>query len=117
MRERLGDEPAEPFVGFVLTRNGEDVGSVVVNGWAHGNCYMTAALWGPVVIAQARAVFRYCFNALECNRITLHCKVSNARALSIVQRLGFQPEGLCRQYFDGEDAIVLGLLKSEQRII
>ena len=79
--------------------------------------FMTAAIWGPVGVPAARNVFAYCFEQLECNRITLHCKVSNARALKMVRRLGFKDEGLCRAYFDGEDAIVLGLLRAEQRII
>ena len=113
----LGDAPAKPFVGLVLTADEKPVGAVVINGYAHGNCYMTAAIWGPVGVPAARNVFAYCFEQLECNRITLHCKVSNARALKMVQRLGFKREGLCRAYFDGEDAIVLGLLRAEQRII
>lgn len=113
----LGSAPAKPFVGLVLTSGEKPVGAVIVNGYAHGNCYMTAAVWAPVGMRSARAVFDYCFHQLDCNRITLHCKVTNHRALKMVRRLGFKDEGLCRAYFDGEDAIVLGLLRDEQRIV
>ena len=43
-----------------------------------------------------------------CIRVTLEVRRSNARAIDLYRRLGFQPVGARRAYYaDGEDAIVM----------
>lgn len=115
--QALGAYPAEPYVGIVLYNGNTHVGSVLVNGWANGNCFFTAVVTGPLSVKQVRYVFNYCFKTLDCNRITATTDTSNFQAIHAMQRLGFQYEGLLRGFYNGKDAAVYGLLRDEQRIV
>ena len=63
-----------------------------------------------------RAVFRYPFVQLECRRVSGFVPASNAAALRFDRHLGFVDEGRMREALpNGEDVIVLGMLKRECR--
>lgn len=113
----LGAAPSQPYVGIVLYKGSRRVGSVLINGWGHGNCFLTAVLTGPVTVTQARYVFRYCFETLDCQRITATTHVLNGSAIHAMRRLGFKYEGILKGYYSGKDAAVFGLLRNEQKIV
>ncbi len=117
VEQTLGAAPAKPFIGIVLYHKNHRVGSVVVNGWGHGNCFLTAVVTGPLTPAQVRYVFRYCFSTLDCQRITATTHIKNGRAIHALRKLGFKYEGIMRGYFNGKDAALYGLLRSEQKIV
>ncbi len=117
IEEVLGSAPARPYVGIVLYRGAHRVGSVIINGWGHGNCFFTAVVTGPLSIAQTRYVFRYCFETLDCHRITATTLVTNGLAIHTMRRLGFKYEGILKGYYSGKDAAMYRLLRSEQKIV
>jgi len=57
--------------------------------------------------------FSYPFDQIGCNRITALIKEKNKMALKTCIRLGFKKEGLLREAQDGENLVVLGMLKKE----
>ncbi|WP_230682105.1 GNAT family N-acetyltransferase, partial [Streptococcus pneumoniae] len=61
--------------------------------------------------------FGYPFNQLGCVRMTSLIRRSNARSRRFCEGLGFQVEGVIRLGFRTEDAILLGLLRSECRFL
>lgn len=111
----LGIEISGPFLGLVIETDDLVAGVAVLNDYRPGNnIELTVAAVGPWSIGDVRGVARYCFD--RCRRITARTKVTNTRAIKMLEVLGFKQEGVMRQYFDGEDAMVFGLLRSEQRI-
>lgn len=106
-----------PFAGLVIeTDNGGVCGAVVFNDFSNGNIEMTGVgqgCWTPYVI---RELARYVFKYLDCTRVTARTAVSNHKARAALRALGFRQEGRVREWFKGEDAILYGLLRREQRI-
>jgi len=45
-----------------------------------------------------RALINYSFTELGLNRLVIMAAVENAKSRAIPERLGFTPEGVCRQY-------------------
>ena len=106
----------EPFIGLLVERNGKQVGAVILNDYRpKWNIEVTAASSGPWSISDLREIIRYCFERV--NRITVRTSVKNTRAIYILGVMGFRQEGIMREFFDCGDAMVMGLLKSEQKIV
>lgn len=62
------------------------------------------------------AMCDYPFNFLDCGRVTIPVKADNAECLRFVKHFGFTEEGRLRKAFpDGQDLVILGLLKNECR--
>lgn len=106
----------DPYIGLIVEHGGKVSGSFILNDYTPGNnIEMSAVISGHVPVKDLRDVFRYCFARVR--RVTARTSVNNARTLHVLETLGFTREGLLRQWFkDGSDAVVFGLLKSEQRI-
>ena len=65
-----------------------------------------------------RVAFRYPFVQLGCRRVTGYIPAKNADSLRLAQHLGFVREGLKREATeDGDDVVVLGMLKNECRYL
>jgi len=58
-------------------------------------------------------VFCYTYYQLECRRCTVRVAASNLKSLKLVTKLGFKAEGVLREALNGEDCIILGMLKNE----
>lgn len=113
--ERLKVHIAQPFIGLVVERDGDQVGAVVLNDYRPGrNIELTVAIDGPWTVRDFREIIRYCFERVR--RITMRTKCDNARAIKMLEALGFKQEGIMREWFEGTDAVVFGLLRSEQKI-
>lgn len=113
----LGVDLCPPFIGFCVLDRNILHGAVILNDFTGANIEMTGVgrgCWSPRVI---RALARYIFEQLKCRRVTARTAVSNDKAIRSLERLGFRREGIARQWFDGEDAIIFGLLADEQRIV
>ncbi len=111
----LGYSFAQPYIGMVVDRDGEVVSAIIFNGFIRGqNIDMTGVgkVWPVFVIRQ---IARYCFARVK--RVTSRTCVSNHAAIKALEAAGFKREGVMRDYFPDGDAIVFGLLKSEQRLI
>lgn len=111
----MGLHVADPFIGLIVEKDGKQVGAVILNDYTPGqNIELTAHTCGNWSISDVRGVARYCFARVR--RITARTSVNNTRAAYMLTALGFQREGVLRNWFDDADAIVFGLLRSEQRI-
>jgi hypothetical protein len=106
---------ADPFIGLLIEKDGVPVGAVILNDYTPGqNIELTAHTCGNWSISDVREIARYCFARVR--RITARTSVKNTRAAYMLRALGFKREGVLRDWFDDADAIVFGLLRSEQRI-
>lgn len=115
LERELGLFVADPFIGLLIEQNEKIVGAVILNDYRPGeNIELTAHTCGNWQIKDVRNIARYCFNRVR--RITAHTSVRNTRACYMLKALGFRCEGTLREWFNGDDAFVFGLLKSEQRI-
>jgi len=119
--ERIAHVPSwgEWFEAIGLERDAELVAAVIFNLWSGADIAMhIAAVPGRRWMTREflRAAFRYPFVQLECQRVTGYVPASNADALRFDRHLGFVEEGRMREALpNGEDVIVLGLLKRECR--
>ena len=59
------------------------------------------------------SLFAYPFNQCDANRLLVTCDESNDKAMKMNKQLGFTPEGILRQMYYPNDAIVWGMLKDE----
>lgn len=64
-----------------------------------------------------KRMYDYVFNKCGVARLSVLVRESNHKSLKLVRGLGFQEEGRLRKYFNPEDGIVLGQLRSECRWI
>ncbi|TAH36529.1 MAG: N-acetyltransferase [Alphaproteobacteria bacterium] len=58
-------------------------------------------------------IFSYPFLQLQCQRITAQTRENNSEAIDFLKRLGFKQEGVLRQWYGNEAALVFGMIKSE----
>ena len=74
--------------------------------------------WGQGLMPEAlRALIRYGFEMMALNRIEATTHTENRRSQRVLAKLGFQREGLLREYYYREgaynDQILFSLLRSE----
>ena len=74
--------------------------------------------WGKGLAAEAlREIIRHIFDTTEINRIEAIIRPGNTRSRKLASRVGFQEEGILRDYifFDGQywDNVLYSLLKKE----
>lgn len=113
----LGLTFERPFSGFLLLDAKGVSGALILNNFDGNNVHVTVANKRPMSVRNARELARLCFVDLNCVRITARTRPSNGRACRGLQALGFQLEGVARQHFRDEDAMLYGLLRDEQRLI
>lgn len=116
--QALGFNIAQPFCGFkVINEKQEIVGAFIFNSFESGNVELTVASHEKLTIRVIRFIVYLAFVELKCKRITARTRASNARAINAITKAGAKQEGVLREYFFGEDAIIFGLLAKEQRLI
>jgi hypothetical protein len=115
IERELGLHISDPCLGLVIEQEHRVVGAVILNDYTpEQNIELTAHTKGNWSIADVRGVARYCFARVR--RITARTSVKNTRAAYMLKALGFKQEGVLRDWFEDGDAIMFGLLRSEQRI-
>src|SRR5205814_1584261 len=71
-----------------------------------------------IMTAAAAALVRYAFDELRVNRVVICAAVENTRSRALIERLGFEFEGVARQHYrigDGwHDDAVYSMLASER---
>jgi ribosomal-protein-alanine N-acetyltransferase len=81
--------------------------------------WMIVPAWRGKGVARdaATALLRYCFTTLGANRIEARIEPANAPSLRVAARLGFQREGLMREWIVVEgtprDMLMLALLRDD----
>ncbi|MBL9104060.1 MAG: GNAT family N-acetyltransferase [Myxococcales bacterium] len=69
-----------------------DIPSFEIGYWAR-----TAYAGRGLVSEAVNAVTRYAFAALAARRVEIRCDVANARSIAVIERLGFEREGVLRR--------------------
>ncbi len=114
----LGDSPYTA-IGLFDRRGYITAGTVYCN-YTERDVYMHHAQLNPrsLTLHYLREAFRYPFDQLRVHRVTATVAEGNAASLRFVRHLGFVDEGRVREYFEnGDDAIILGMLRSECRLL
>jgi RimJ/RimL family protein N-acetyltransferase len=111
--------------GIRLVDSDELIGWVELDGvqWTHQTSYVgigigNRAYWGKGYGSEAmRLVLQFAFNELNLHRVHLTVFSYNPRAIRMYENLGFQREGVYREYLhrDGQryDMLLYGLLRRE----
>jgi RimJ/RimL family protein N-acetyltransferase len=115
VERELGLHVADPFIGLLVERDQKLVGAVILNDYRPGdNIELTMHVRSAWGVGDVRDIARYCFARVR--RISAHTRLNNERACRMLTALGFKREGVLREWFNGEDAALYGLLRSEQKI-
>ena len=122
----IADEQAYPFFIF---RAEDDVllGGLTLSNIRRGvtqSCSLGYWMGAPHagrghMDAAVRAVATYVFGGLDLHRLEAACLPDNAASIRLLERVGFQREGLARRYLciDGawRDHLLFGLLEGDVR--
>ena len=110
---RLGVSLCPPYTCMGLERDGAIVCGAVFNVFEGADIHVGIAGSGWTR-GFIRAVGRYVFDQLGCERMTAITRCGDVVAYA--QRLGGQIEGRLRNHFGrGADGVVLGILRDEWR--
>jgi RimJ/RimL family protein N-acetyltransferase len=106
--------PDDVLIGFI------ELGEVL---WTHRNSWLAIAIgerafWGQGYGYEAMSLaLDFAFNELNLHRIQLSVYSYNQRGIRLYERLGFQREGIYREYLlrDGQryDMLLYGILSHE----
>lgn len=118
VEDAFGQKIYEPFIGLVmLDDDGMAEGACVFNNYDGRDVHFTAVNGHHIRPADARFVARYVFETLGCHRCTAITGRNNGWARKALRQLGFKIEGFMREHFPNDDAVIYGLLRSEQKIV
>ncbi len=101
---------------------GFKLGNKLLGGLIYHNIRPQRDLWMTIYTADKRwccrralrIIFGLAFNLWQVERISICVSAKNTSCIKLVEKLGFQREGLSRRYMDdGSDCLFFGMLKSE----
>lgn len=112
--------------GITLQGSSRVIGTCGFHLWSHMDARaevgfdLAPAFWRQGLMSEAlQAALAYGFTEMRLNRIEAHALPTNAASLGLLARMGFQREGVLRQfrfYRDRyNDEVVLSLLRDEFR--
>jgi RimJ/RimL family protein N-acetyltransferase len=129
--ERILHRPADAdIIDYAIHRREDDAligcGMIALINRYNRRCNLGISMgcdksnWGKGYGREAlRAVIGYCFNELEMNRIEVEIYEFNARSIRLFEGLGFQREGVRREYIYKDEAFkdgyIYGLLRKDWR--
>lgn len=118
IKNTLGIELEAPFCGYAIyDTDGVVVGAFAFTNYTSDNVELTVAVKERLTLRVVRFIVYLAFVDLGCRRISARTRASNVRAIRAIEKSGAKREGVAREYFNGEDAILFGLLRHEQRLI
>lgn len=109
------DWPGATAIG--LASGDKIIAGMIVTNYSRytRNCEVSFAADTPkwATKPSIRAMLRYPFEQLGCQRITTVIARSNTRSIRFNEGIGFKQEGVMRLGAGHEDALIFGLLKAE----
>ena len=112
---RLNCTFVPPFEAWGIADNqGQIIGAVVFNDFAEKNVEVSVVGKGWTR-ATLKAIGRYCFTDLGCNRVSITTRASNTLVRTLAERLGGKVEGIKRKFYSDDDAVIYGVLKEEYK--
>lgn len=112
---RLGGKPFSPpykAIGVADARGGL-VGGFVFTGFNGDGVELSLAGRGVASRNAMRAVLSYVFEQLNCQRLQVHTRRSNALVKKMLPRLGFRYEGVARNFYGAEDGFTYSLTTAD----
>ena len=98
-----------------IIKNQKLIAGVVYHNLRDGQIEASIAVtdknWANKTILYA--LFAYPFKQCNCHRILVTVRDNNNKSIKLAKRLGFKHEGKLRQMFPPNDAVLLGMLRSE----
>lgn len=113
---KVGTRFYMPYTAMGVERDGAILGGAVFNCFTGPDVEMTVAGEARAFTRGFyRAVYRYLFGQLGCERVSI--TTESLDVVRLAERLGAQVEGMKRNCFGrGRDAFLLGILKDEWAI-
>lgn len=91
-------------------------GGVVYTNYTPANVFASIVLEAPLTKQFLYAMFYCPFEQWKVRHISSAIEASNERSINLCTRMGFRLEGRLRESaINGEDVIMMGMLKSECR--
>lgn len=117
MEARMDEKIIPPYTAFgVVGADGQIAGGVLFNQVHEGNIELSVVAPGNLSRRLFRVLAAYAFGTHGAARVTARTRASSLRVRRVIEKAGFQQEGVLRSYYhDGDDAVLYGLLKSECR--
>ncbi len=114
--------------GMILKETGEYIGSVglnnlnIVSKKAEVGYELHPSYWGKGLTTEAvKAILQYSFDELDLYRMGAITYPQNTASTKLLEKIGFQKEGLLRgylfQYSRSHDAFVFSILQSEWKAL
>lgn len=119
---RCGVAEFGPCAAIGVEREGRLVAGAVFHEHDHGSMLVSFAAddlrWAQRGVLAG--IFAYPFRQVRCRRLTAVTDVANARAIRLLGKLGFRPEGRLREHFvnsagAASDGAIFGMLARECR--
>lgn len=97
----------------------EILGAVVYDCFYAHDCNLSIAIASPRCVTRGtlRQVFNYPFKQLGLTRVSASVAADNEKSLRLMERWGFQKEGVKRNGYGHCDEILFGMLRSESKWI
>ena len=114
VKERTGRDLVEPFYGFVSSAHGIDHSTIIVNFFDGRNCEVTV-LARSLSRRDLATIGGFIFGELGCARVTARTDAANTSAIKGLTRLGFQPEGILRDWSENGDGLQFSLSRRDWR--
>lgn len=105
-------------LGCVL--DGRLIAGVVYDNYDGNSLWMSIIATDPrwCLPGNLEGIFGYPFLVAKVNRVSTLTSVQNIRSIRLQRGLGYRAEGILRQgFFDGTDAVVMGMTKPDCRWI
>ena len=118
LESKLGCTFADPCeVIGILDRTGRPIGAALFNDRSCRNIELT--VYGPGAFRRdvCRQIAAYCFDQMRCERITVRTRYGNEKVRAIIERFGWKPEGILRNFYGDDDAVIYGMLRTECRFL
>ncbi len=120
----IAPTPTRFRLGVALKETAELIGTLGYYNWSKKDCRaeigcdLAKPYWGQGIMTEAlRALIRFGFEGMRLNRIEATTNSRNKRAIGLIERIGFQKEGVLRRkhYYKGQfhDDVVYSLLREE----
>ena len=112
LEAKIGVALADDAVFIGEIRDGLILSAIAFSHWTgHDMDVSVAGSQGSRGILQA--FYQYVFDQHRCCRATARIRASNLASQRLAERLGFQREGVLRQGYGDEDALIYGLLQQD----
>ena len=109
----------EPCAAVGIMRNHKLVGAVIYNCQDARNIEMTCIAPHVLTLKITREIFHIAFDEHQYNarRISLTVRAKRGDLIRKLERWGFVIEGMKRDYYDDDHAIILGMTRAECRFL